>query len=183
MIKMIRQANGILALALISLAPLSNAQSSEHKKADPKYQPTVPELVEYVRSALLTFSPADGTNDNLDVSFDEISKVLRISTPLGHCDLFLDSLNTNNAVWDEFDASDSTGSRPELLRFTLVSLSGKPARACYDKQNRADTTMVPNRARLLFSTRADEMPGFRQKVGKAFSKLVVMSGGEPERKF
>jgi hypothetical protein len=178
-----KQVAGILAVALMALAPFASAQSSTHKKADPKNEPTVPELVEYVRSALLTFSPADGVNDTVDVSFDEISKVLKITTPLGHCDLFLDSLNTNNSMWDEFDASDSTGSRPELLRLTLVSLSGRPARTCYDKQNHADTTITPNRARLLFSTRAEEMPDFREKLAKAFKKLVVASGGEPERKF
>lgn len=177
---MTRQVAGILAVVLMALVP-SNAQT--HKKSDPKSEPTMPELVEYVRSALLTFSPGDGINDNLDVSFDEISKVLRITTPVGHCDLFLDALNTNNASWDEFDASDSTGSRPELLRFTLVSLSGRAARTCYDKQNRVDTTMMPNRARLLFSTRAEEMPNFRDKVGKAVKKLVILSGGEPERNF
>jgi hypothetical protein len=180
---MIKQVASIVAAAIIAIAPVSHAQSSGHKKADPKNEPTMPELVEYVRSALLTFSPADGVNDNLDVSFDDISKVLKITTPNGHCDLFLDSLNTNNTSWDEFDSSDSTGSRPELLRFTLVSLSGRPARTCYDKQNQADTTLTPNRARLLFSTRADEMPAFRDKLAKAFKKLIVLSGGEPEKKF
>lgn len=180
---MIKQVTGALAVALISLAPFCNAQSSTHKKAEPKVELTVPELVEYVRSALLTFSPQDGINDNLDVSFDDVSKVLKVTTPVGHCDLFIDALNTNNAMWDEFDASDSTGSRPELLRLTLVSLSGRPARSCYDRQNRPDTMMMPNRARLLFSTRADEMPNFREKLGKAFKKLVVASGGEPERTF
>jgi hypothetical protein len=179
---MTKQVAGILAVALIALAS-GNAQTSYHKKAVAKPEPTTPELVEYVRSALLTFSPVDGVNDNLDVSFDEISKVLKITTPTGHCDLFLDALNTNNSAWDELDPSDSTGSRPELLRFTLVSLSGRAARTCYDKQNRADTAMMPNRARLLFSTRADEMPNFRDKVGKAFKKLIIQSGGEPEKTF
>jgi hypothetical protein len=93
-------------------------------------------------------------------------------------------LNTNNAIWDEFDASDSTGSRPMLLRLTLVSVSGRAARTCYDKQNRADTTLMANRARLLFSySRTEEMPNFQDKIGKAFKKLVVLSGGEPERSF
>lgn len=179
---MTRQVAGILAVALAGLATC-NAQTVRKKAVDAKNEPTVPQLVEYVRSALLTFSPQDGVNDNLDVSFDEISKVLKVTTPTGHCDLFLDALNTNNADWDEFDASDSTGSRPELLRFTLVSLSGRPARTCYDKQDHPDTTMMLNRARLLFSTRAEEMPNFRDKLGKAFKKLVILSGGEPERNF
>jgi hypothetical protein len=172
-----------LALLLIAIAPAFPAQGTTHKKAAAP-EPTTPELVEYVRSALLTLSPMDGINDNLDVAFDPISKVLTIKGPTGHCDLYLDALNTNNAVWDEFDASDSSGSRPALMRLTLVSLSGRPARTCYDKQNHADTTMLNNRARLLFSyDRAAAVPDFQEKLGKAFKKLVVLSGGEPQRKF
>jgi hypothetical protein len=132
----------------------------------------------------LSLSPVDGVNDNLDVAFDPISKVMSITTPSGHCDLFLDALNTNNAIWDELDPSDSMTTRPAMLRFTLASVSGRPARTCYDKQNHPDTTMPPNRARLLFSEyRASDVPGFQDKLQKAFKKLVVLSGGAPERKF
>lgn len=180
-----KQLKSIIAATLIASAAACSAQSATHKKiADTKLEPTTPELVEYIRSALLTASPMDGVNDNLDVAFDPISMVLTVTGPTGHCDLYLDALNTNNAVWDEFDASDSSGSREPLLRLTLVSVSGRPARACYDKQNRADATMLNNRARLLFSyDRAAAIPGFQDRLGKAFKKLVVQSGGAPERKF
>ena len=180
-----KQVASIVALTLFASLPVCSAQTVSHKRvADAKQEPTTPELVEYVRSALLTLSPSDGINDNLDVKFDPISKVLSVTSPTGHCDLYLDALNTNNAIWDEFDASDSSGSREALLRLTLVSLSGRPARTCYDKQNHADTTMIANRARLLFSdSRAAEVPNFKDKLGKSFKKLVVLSGGEPERKF
>ena len=180
-----KQIASILALTLIAIAPVCSAQIATHKRAaDTKSEPTTPELVEYVRSALLTLSPMDGVNDNLDVAFDPISKVLTVTGPVGHCDLYLDALNTNNSVWDEFDASDSSGSRPALLRLTLVSLSGRSARTCYDKQNHIDATMLANRARLLFSyDRAAGEPNFQDKLGKAFKKLVVLSGGAPERKF
>jgi hypothetical protein len=175
----------MMAATLIAVLPACSAQTIAHKKAPvPKPEPTTPELVEYVRSALLSLSPTDGYNDNLDVSFDSISKVLTITGPGGHCDLFLDALNTNNAVWDEFDASDSITSREKLLRLTLSSVSGRPARTCYDKQNRADMSMLANRARLLFSlARAEEVPNFQEKLGKAFKKLIVLSGGQPEKNF
>lgn len=180
-----KHAATIVALALFSSLPFCSAQTASHKKvADAKQEPTTPELVEYVRSALLTLSPTDGINDNVDVAFDPISKVMTVTSPAGHCDLFLDALNTNNATWDEFDASDSSGSREVLLRLTLVSVAGRPARTCYDKQNHADTTLLGNRARLLFSySRAADVPGFQDKLGKSFKKLVVLSGGAPERKF
>jgi hypothetical protein len=182
-----KQLASILALTLIATAPAFSAQTEApaHKKAAvAKNEPTEPELVEYVRSALITMSPVDGINDNLDVAFDPISKVLTITGPAGHCDLFLDALNTNNAVWDEFDTSDSMATRPPLLRLTLVSVAGRPARTCYDRQNHPDTTMLNNRARLLFSyDRAMAEPGFQDKLGKVFKKLVVLSGGAPERKF
>jgi hypothetical protein len=183
--KYMKHAATIVALALFSSLPFCSAQTASHKSvADAKQQPTTPELVEYVRSALLTLSPTDGINDNVDVAFDPISKVMTVTSPAGHCDLFLDALNTNNATWDEFDASDSSGSREVLLRLTLVSVAGRPARTCYDKQNHADTTLLGNRARLLFSySRAADVPGFQDKLGKSFKKLVVLSGGAPERKF
>jgi hypothetical protein len=175
----------VLAFTLFAGPAVCIAQTSTHKPAaDIQPKATTPELVEYIRSALINLSPADGVNDTADVAFDPISKVMTITGPSGHCDLYLDALNTNNAVWDEFDASDSSGSRQVLLRLTLVSVSGRAARTCYDKQNHADTTMLANRARLLFSdARAAEIPNFRDRLGKAFKKLVVLSGGAPERKF
>ena len=175
----------VSALMFFVSLPVCFAQTATHKPAaDIKPQATTPELVEYVRSALINLSPADGINDNVDVAFDSISKVLTITGPTGHCDLYLDALNTNNAIWDELDASDSMSTRPMMLRLTLASVSGRPARTCYDKQNHPDATIPPNRARLLFSSyKASEVPGFQDKLGKAFKKLVVLSGGAPERKF
>lgn len=172
------------AIPLLFLASLSWAQTASHKKAapPPKPEPTESDLVEYIRGALLSLSPSDGINDNLDVRYDETNKVLTVTTPAGHCDLFLGGLNPNNAVWDLFDPSDSDRQRERLIRLTMVSVSGKSARTCYDKLDHVDTTLIGNRARLLFSeAKADDVPDFHDKMTKAMKKLIVLDGGAPEK--
>lgn len=172
------------ATALLLLTSLCMAQTTAHKKAPPppKPEPTEPELVEYIRGQLLSLSPSDGINDNLDVRYDETNKVLTLTTPAGHCDIFLSGLNPNNAVWDVFDPSDSDRQREKLVRLTMVSVSGKTARICYDKLDHVDTTLIGNRARLLFSEpKADDVPDFHEKMAKAMKKLIVLVGGAPEK--
>lgn len=170
------------AAALALLLPACLGQTTKHKKADPKPEPTEPELVEYIRGALLSLSPADGINDNVDVSWNSSSKVLTVTQPSGHCDFFLYALNANQAVWDEFDPSDTYRPREVLLRMTLVSVSGKAGRECYDGQNQFDPTISGNRARFLFSlAKAEETPNFQDKIAKAFQKLVALSGGMPAK--
>lgn len=171
------------AAALIAVLPACSAQTATHKKgADPKPEPTQPELVEYIRGALLALSPNDGIDDNIDVNFDSTSNVLTVTQPSGHCDFFLGSLNANNVIWDVYDPSDTDRTREKLLRLTLVSVSGKAARTCYDGANHVDATMLVNRARFLFSLpKADATPGFQDKMAKAFKKLIAFSGGNPEK--
>lgn len=164
------------------LLPACLAQTAKRAKADPKPEPTEPELVEYIRGALLSLSPADGINDNVDVSWNSSSKVLTVTEPVGHCDFFLYALNANDTVWDEFDPSDTYRPRETLLRLTMVSVSGKSARECYDAQNRFDPTISGNRARFLFSLpKVEEVPNFQDKIAKAFQKLVALSGGVPAK--
>src|SRR5208337_2066444 len=99
-----------------------------------------------------------------------------------HCDEFLGALNANAAVWDVFDPSDPHQEREKLLRLTLVSVSGKAARTCYDKDNHLDPAMVANRARLLFSlSDAEGAPKFQETMIKAVKKLIVLCGGAPEK--
>jgi hypothetical protein len=173
----------ICAATLIAILPVCNAQTSTHKKKpDPKPEPTESELVEYIRGALLAYSPQDGINDNIDVKFDPASKALTIAGPTGHCDEFLGALNANETVWDVFDPSDPHQQREKLLRLTLVSVSGKAARTCYDRDNHVDPSMVANRARLLFSlSDTDSVPKFQETMTKAVKKLIVLSGGTPEK--
>ncbi len=78
----------------------------------------------------------------------------------------------------------ATRTRPagKLVRLTLVSVSGKPARTCYDKANRVDESVPANRIRLLFSySKADQWTSFQDKLTKALKKLIVLSGGAPEK--
>jgi len=179
---MTRQA--IAGAAMLLLAASCCFAQVAHKKAapPPKPEPTESDLVEYIRGALLSLSPSDGINDNLDVRYDETNKVLTVTTPGGHCDLFVSGLNPNNAVWDVFDPSDSDRQREKLLRLTMVSVSGKTARTCYDKLDHIDATLIGNRARLLFSEpKADDVPDFHDKMTKAMKKLIVLDGGAPEK--
>lgn len=178
-----RAAHAAVALCALSAAAL--AQTATHKKAappPPKPEPTEPELVEYIRGSLLALSPADGMDDNLDVRYDPTTKVLTVDTPNGHCDFFIAALNANQAVWDVYDPSDTNRTREKVLRLTLVSVSGKAARACYDQANHVDPTMLTNRARFLFSQpKADEEPDFQDHMAKAFKKLIALAGGAPEK--
>jgi hypothetical protein len=177
-----RRTNIVIATALIAILPVCSAQTASHKtKPVPKPPPTAPELFEYIRSALLLLSPDDGINDNVEVTFNPASSVLTVTQPGGHCDQFLNALNANNVAWDIFDPSDSHQTREKLLRLTLVSVSGKTARTCYDKSNHVDPEVTTNRVRLLFSqTKVDEWPNFQYKMAKAIKALIVLSGGVPE---
>jgi hypothetical protein len=191
-LKPMPQRNRLCALSLLvfvsfCVSPcisLCQGQTATHKKAaaPTKPDPTEPELVEYIRGALLSLSPNDGINDNVEVRYDDTTKVLTMTTPSGRCDVFLASLNPNNIVWDTFDPSDSDRPREKLVRLTMVSVLGKTARTCYDKQDHVDTTLTANRARFLFSEpKTDDVPDFQGKMSKAIKKLIVLDGGAPEK--
>lgn len=172
----------IFAAALFAILPACYAQTATHKKkAPPKPEPTAPELFEYIRGALLSLSPQDGINDNVDVTYDVAKGILTVNQPGGHCDEFFGALDANDVVWDDFDPSDSRNTRERLVRVTMVSASGKTARTCYDKANEADPTVQANRVRLLFSfAKADQRLKFQDTMTKAIKKLIVLSGGAPE---
>jgi hypothetical protein len=169
------------AAVLIALLPACFAQTTPRaKKRVPKPAPTAPELFQYVRSALLLLSPDDGVDDNLEVTFDPATSILVTRQPGGHCDQFLNAVDANNVAWDLYDPSDETHPRERLLRLNLVSISGKKARVCYDKQNRVDESIPENRARLLFNlTKAEQWPEFQKKMTQAVRSLVELSGGAP----
>jgi hypothetical protein len=151
-------------------------------KTTPKPEPTQQELFDYVRGRLLALTPNDGINDNLEVAFNADTSVLSITQPDGRCDIFLSAIDTNSPIWEVFDPSDAYHTREDILRLTLTSLSGKKARTCYDKNNQVDTSLASNHARLLFSVpKADAIPGFSEKMGKAVKKLIVLAGGAPEK--
>jgi hypothetical protein len=173
----------IVAAALIALLPVCSAQTRSHKKApDPKPLPTVPELFQYIRGSLLSYSPNDGINDNVEVTINSTATILTITAPSGHCDLSLSALDSNTLVWDVFDPSDPVQARDKLLRLPAVSIPGKSARTCYNKQGAIDSAMVGNRARLLFSlAMTDSLPKFQENMVKAFKQLIVLTGGAPER--
>jgi hypothetical protein len=172
----------LCATALVLILPVCLAQTPAKKKAAPKPEPTAPELFAYIRGSLLSLSPDDGVNDNLEVSLDPTSTILTIKQPDVHCDQFLDAMDANTLVWDVFDASDSGGSRPQLLRLTVISVAGKTVRTCYDNQGTPDAKITSNRARFLFSyTKASDVPGFQTKIVKAMKKLIALSGGTPEK--
>jgi hypothetical protein len=172
----------IVAAVLLAILPGCFAQTATHKKkTPPKPEPTAQELFEYIRGALLSLSPEDGINDNVDVTFDAATGVLTVKQPAGHCDEFFGALDANDVVWDDFDPSDSRNTRERLVRVTMVSASGKTARTCYDKANEADPTVQANRVRLLFSfAKADQRLKFQDTMTKAIKKLIVLSGGAPE---
>lgn len=174
----------ISAAALIAALPVCTAQTATHKaKPEPKPEATAPELFEYVRSALLLLTPDDGINDNLEVTFNWTTNVMTVDQPSGHCDLFMNALDTNGVAWDLFDPSDAHQTRDKLLRLTLVSVSGTKARTCYDKAGQVDESIPTNRIRLLFSyTKAEQWTGFQTKMAKALKRLIVLSGGTPEVK-
>jgi hypothetical protein len=156
--------------------------ASHPKKAEPKPPPSREELVEFIRSKLLSLSPSDGVNDNLEVAYNPDISTLTITQPDGRCDIYLNAIDNNSAVWEIIDPSENNHPRAEVLRLTINSISGKPARACYDNQNQIDTTMASNRARLFFSlSKTKATPDFTYKMDKAIKELVVASGGAPEK--
>ncbi|HEY1159301.1 MAG TPA: hypothetical protein VGE83_01645 [Terracidiphilus sp.] len=173
----------ICSAAFMLVLPACSAQTTHHaKRPDPKPEPTQQELFEYVRGKLLSLSPGDGINDNLEVAFDPASSILSITQPDGRCDVFLSSIDTNSAIWEIFDPSDSYHTREQVLRLTLTSLSGKKARTCYNSHNQVDTSLAANRVRLLFSlTKANAVPDFTENMDKAIKKLIVLAGGAPEK--
>lgn len=179
-----RQMARICAAALIAVLPACTAQTSTRRdRPEPKSTATAPELFEYVRSALLLLTPEDGTNDSIEVTFNWTTNVMTIAQPGGHCDIYMNALNSNDVAWDIFDPSDANQTREKLVRITMVSVSGTRARTCYDKAGREDTSVPNNRVRLLFSySKADQWPGFQTKFSKAVKRLVVLCGGMPDVK-
>jgi hypothetical protein len=169
------------AVLLVATLPACVAQNAPpRKKTPPKPPPTQQELFQYVRSALILLSPDDGINDNVEVTFNPATSMITVTQPAGHCDEFLNALDAQNAVWDQFDPSDARETREKLVRLTLVSVAGKPARICYDKANEVDTSVPQNRVRLLFSfSKAEQWPLFQEKFSKAFKQLIALSGGPP----
>jgi uncharacterized lipoprotein YajG len=168
--------------ALLMLLPACGAQATHHAKKPPKPEPTQQELFDYVRGELLALSPNDGINDNQEVAFDVGTSVLSITQPDGRCDIYLGAIDSNSAIWEVFDPSDTYHTREQVLRLTLTSLSGKKARVCYDSHNQVDTSVASNRARLLFSLpMTNGVTGFTDKMGKAIKKLVALAGGAPEK--
>jgi hypothetical protein len=153
------------------------------KKPDPKPEPTIQDLFDYVRGKLISLSPDDGLNDNLDVSYDLATSILSIKQPDGHCDIFFSAIDANSALWETVDPSDTSHKRDELLRLTLTSQNGKKARVCYDTQNQINPSAAANRVRLLFSRpKANGIPDFIDTMDKVVKKLVALSGGTPEKK-
>jgi len=159
--------------------PTEAAKPAKHAKAaEPVPEPTQQELAEYLRGKLLALSPNDGINDNVEVNFDPSTSTLTVVQPNSHCDQFLSSLDANNVSWDSFDPSDGQDSRNELLRLTVTSVSGKTARACFDVKGQTEAGASTNRVRLLFSLeKAEQVPGFKDKMAKTVKKLIVLSGG------
>jgi len=159
------------------------ANSAHHaNKREPKPEPTQQELYEYIRGKLLSLSPNDGFNDNLEVAFDPTTSVLSITQPDGRCDIFVNALDTNSAIWEVMDPSDSYHPRGEILRLTMTSTSGKKARTCYDTENQVDKSISGNRVRLVFAQdKANAVPDFTYNMTKAIKKLVVASGGAAEK--
>jgi hypothetical protein len=160
--------------------PASHAKAPEPVAvaAEPEPEPTQQELVEYLRGKLLALSPNDGFNDNLEVRFDPSSSKLTVIQPTSRCDHFLSALDASNITWDVFDPSDENNPRPELLRLTTTSVSGKKARACFDVNGAPEQGAPGNRVRLLFSRgKAEEIPGFQDQMAKVVKKLIVLSGG------
>jgi hypothetical protein len=155
---------------------------AQQTKKTPTPEATQQELFDYVRGKLLALTPSDGINDNLEVAFNPDTSVLSITQPDGRCDIFLSAIDTNSPIWDTFDPSDTYHTREEVMRLTLTSMSGKKARTCYDKNGVVDTSLASNHARLLFSVpKADAIPGFSEKMGKAIKKMIVLAGGTPEK--
>ena len=178
----------VACTAAATMTPVCPGQSSTtvHKKSapkpKPKPEPTPAELFELIRGSLLSYSPDDQINDNLEVTIDSTGTVLTIKQPDGHCDQFLNAMDANTLVWDVYDASDSVTSRQPLLRLSVISVPGKNARVCYDNDGQVDQNIPSNRARFLFllAKIPDQIP-FQIKISKALKKLIAQSGGDPEK--
>jgi hypothetical protein len=169
------------AAQLVPLAQPRKATPAQHTIAK-KEEPSQQELFDYVRGKLLSLSPSDGFNDNQEVSFDPSTSILSITQPDGRCDIFLNAIDANSMIWEDFDPSDTYHTREDVLRLTLTALNGKKARTCYDAHNQVDTSIPSNRARLLFSVaKTNTVPKFTDNMGKAVKKLVVLAGGTPEK--
>lgn len=153
------------------------------KRPDPKPEPTEEDLMNYIREKLLSLSPEDGLNDNLEVSYDVATSMMSITQPDGHCDISLSAIDANSALWDTVDPSDTNRTRGVVLRLTLTSQTGRKARVCYDRKNQINPNAAANRVRLLFSqSKADGVPSFMETMDKAVKKLVALAGGSPEKK-
>jgi hypothetical protein len=177
-------ASAVYAAAMVWTVSSCGAQArtQQSHKIAAKKEPTSAELFAYIHGALLEYSGDDGANDNLEVSIDPTATVLTIKQPDGHCDIFLSALDANTIAWDVFDASDSMQTRAPLARMTIVSVSGKKARTCYDVDNNVDPAIPVSRARILFSwAKIPEGSGFQAKFTKAFKKLIAQSGGASEK--
>jgi hypothetical protein len=181
----VRRAALVCAAAVLLSLPVWCAQSTpatHHAKKPPKPEPTQQELFDYVRSQLLTMSADDGINDNLEVSYDLATSTLSVTRPDGRCNIFLGNLDSNSALWEIFDPSDTYHSREAVLRVTLSSLNGKSARTCYDKHDQVDPSLPPNRTRILFSlARTKASSSFTEDMDKALKKLIAMAGGAPAK--
>jgi len=172
-----------IGTVLVAQAAPQAKPAHKAKKTDPKPEPTEQDLFDYLREKLLSLSPEDGLNDNLDVSYDLDTSIISITQPDGHCDISLNAIDANSALWDTVDASDTNHKRDDVLRLTLTSQNGKQARVCYDRKNQINPSAAANRVRLLFShSKTDAIPGFMDTMDKAVKKLVALCGGTPEKK-
>lgn len=167
-------------------APTKTAKPVRHAKAaevveeadNQPLEPTQEELAEYLRGKLLSLSPSDGINDNLEVRFDASASTLTVVQPTGRCEQFLGALNANSVIWDIFDPSDEQNPREKLLRLTGNSVSGEQARACFDLNGSREEGTSTNRVRLLFSLgKSEQIAGFQDKMATALKKLIILSGG------
>jgi len=166
--------------------PVKTAKPAHHAKvAEPEEdadnqppEPSPEELAEYLRGKLLSLSPSDGINDNLEVRFDSSTNTLTVVQPTGHCEQFLGALNVNSVTWDIFDPSDDRNQREKILRLTSNSVSGGQARACYGLNGQPEQGTSTNRVRMLFSlAKSEQIPHFQDKIATALKKLIVLSGG------
>ena len=116
-----------LPVAPMPVPPEKPAKPAGHAKAsaptaeaEPLPEPTQEDLVEYLRGKLLTLSPSDGFNDNVEVRFDAVHQHIDRDSTHQPLRSFLSALDTNNITWDTFDPSDDQNPRQELLRLTAL---------------------------------------------------------------
>jgi len=121
------------------------------------------------RSYLL--SPDDGINDNVEVTFNPATSVLTVTQPSGHCDEFLNALDAQNAVWDQFDPSDAQQTRRKSWSDSRWFRwpANQPVSAT-TRQTRLTPAFRGNRVRLLFSfSKAEQWPLFQEKFSRPSS--------------